>query len=62
MNIRHAPLHLAARFHRPMRFGTRFRGHELLLRLVQLALILVFAVVGAQWVARGVRLLAESLT
>lgn len=62
MNVRHASLHLPARFHRPLRFGARFRGHELLLRMIQLALILVFAVVGAQWVARGVRLLAENLT
>ena len=62
MNVRHASLHLPARFHRPLRFGTRFRGHELLLRMIQLALILVLAVVGAQWVAKGVRMLAASLT
>jgi len=62
MNVRHASLHLPARFHRPLRFGARFRGHELLLRMIQLALILVFAIVGAQWVARGVRMLVESLS
>jgi len=62
MNIRHAPTHLAARFHRPLRFGSRWRGHELLLRIIQLALILFFAVAGAQWVAKGVRIIAESFT
>lgn len=62
MNVRHASLHLPARFHRPLRFGARFRGHELLLRMIQLALILVFAIVGAQWVARGVRMLVENLS
>lgn len=62
MNIRHAPSHLAERFHRPLRFGRVWRGHELLLRVIQVALLITFAVLGAQWIARGVRMLAERLT
>jgi hypothetical protein len=62
MNIRHAPAHLATRFHQPLRFGRVWRGHELILRLIQVVLIVTFAVLGAQWIARGVRMLVEQLT
>lgn len=62
MNIRHASSHLATRFHQPMRFGRVWRGHELPLRLIQIALLVFLGVVGAQWIARGVRMLATSFT
>lgn len=62
MNIRHASSHLAARIHQPMRFGRVWRGHELVLRLIQIALLIFFGVVGAQWFARGVRMLVEQMT
>jgi len=62
MNIRHASSHLATRFHQPMRFGRFWRGHELPLRMIQIALLLFLGVVGAQWIARAVRLVATSFT
>ncbi|MCC2957417.1 hypothetical protein LK542_17510 [Massilia sp. IC2-477] len=54
MKFRLASPHLAERFHGPMRFGRRWRGHELALRLVQLAVLAVVAVVGARLIANGV--------
>lgn len=52
---------LAARLHRPLRFGSRWRGHELALRLCQLVVIAVVAVLGAQFIAHGVALLGQML-
>ena len=46
--------HLTERFHGPMRFGRRWRGHELALRLVQLAVLVVVAAVGARLIAAAV--------
>lgn len=62
MNIRHASSHLATRFHQPLRFGRIWRGHELPLRLIQIALLIFLGVAGAQWIARGVRMLVEQMT
>jgi hypothetical protein len=52
---------LAARMHRPMRFGRRWRGHELALRIVQLIVIAFVAVLGAQCIAHGVAMLGQML-
>jgi hypothetical protein len=54
MKLRLAPANLAAQFHRPLRFGRRWRGHELPLRLIQLVLIASLGFTGAQLVAHGV--------
>ena len=54
MKLRLASPHLAERFHGPLRFGRRWRGHELALRLVQLALLVVVAAVGARLIAAAV--------
>jgi len=54
MKLRLASSHLAERFHGPMRFGRRWRGHELALRLVQLAILIVVAAVGARLIAGAV--------
>jgi len=48
------------RFHGPLRFGRRWRGHELMLRIVQLALLIVLAWFGAGLVATGVAALART--
>lgn len=56
MKLRLASPHLAERFHGPLRFGRRWRGHELALRLVQLALLIVVAAAGAKLIAEGVAL------
>lgn len=63
MKLRMAPphLHLPASFHRPMRFGRVWRGHELALRLIQIAVLLFLGVAGAQFIARGVRMLVEQI-
>jgi hypothetical protein len=53
MKLRLAP-GMAERFHRPLRFGSRWRGHELLLRLCQIALIILLAGYGSRLVARFV--------
>ncbi|WP_156328102.1 MULTISPECIES: hypothetical protein [unclassified Massilia] len=59
MKLRLASSHLATRFHRPLRFGSRWRGHELLLRLCQLAVLALLAVEGARLIGRAIaRLLA----
>jgi len=57
----HLHLHLPASFHRPMRFGRMWRGHELALRLIQIALLVWLGVAGAQFIARGVRMLVEQI-
>lgn len=61
MKFRLASPHLAERFHGPMRFGRRWRGHELALRLVQLVLLVVVAVAGARLVANGVAWAARAI-
>jgi hypothetical protein len=45
---------MSTRFHRPMRFGSRWRGHELLLRVCQIAVIILLAGYGSRLVARFV--------
>jgi hypothetical protein len=37
-----------------MRFGRRWRGHELALRLIQLAVLVVVAIVGSRLIAGAV--------
>lgn len=54
MRHRLVPAHLAARFHRPLRFGRRWRGHELALRIIQVVLIAALAFTGARMIAHGV--------
>jgi hypothetical protein len=54
MKLRLAPAHLAERFHRPLRFGRRWRGHERILRLIQVILIASLGFMGAQMIAHGV--------
>ena len=54
MKRRLVPDHLAMHLHRPLRFGSRMRGHELLLRIGQLILIGWLAVVGAKLIAQVV--------
>ena len=54
MKLRLAPSNLASRLHHPLRFGRVWRGHELLLRIVQLALLVLLAGVGARLIANGV--------
>lgn len=59
MKLRLAPAHLASQLHRPLRFGPRWRGHELILRLIQGALILFLAVFGAKLIAHGIALASQ---
>lgn len=54
MKLRLASPHFAERFHGPMRFGRRWRGHELALRLIQLAVLVVVAIVGSRLIAGAV--------
>jgi len=54
MKLRLAPAHLAERIHRPLRFGRRWRGHELILRIIQIILIATLGFMGAQMIAHGV--------
>ncbi|MGJ7918827.1 hypothetical protein ACI48D_25590 [Massilia sp. LXY-6] len=59
MKLRLAPSNLATRLHRPLRFGSRWRGHELPLRLCQLILLALLAVTVARLVGQGIaRILA----
>lgn len=62
MKLHVAPVHLSNRLHRPLRFGRMWRGHELLLRIIQLVLLVWFAVEGARWIAQGARMVVERLT
>jgi len=62
MKLPLAHSHLSSRFHGPLRFGARWRGHELMLRMIQIALLLTLAVFGARFVAQGIRMLVESFT
>lgn len=61
MKLRLASPHLAERFHGPMRFGRRWRGHELALRLVQLAILIVVAAVGARLIAGAVTMATRAI-
>jgi len=61
MNVRLASSHLATQFHRPLRFGRVWRGHELALRAIQATLILFLAVFGAKLLAHGVALASQAL-
>jgi hypothetical protein len=54
MKLRLAPSNLATRIHQPLRFGSRWRGHELPLRFCQLALLVLFAGVGSRLVAHAI--------
>ena len=54
MKLRLAPTHLAERFHHPLRFGRRWRGHERILRIIQIILIASLGFMGAQLIAHGV--------
>jgi hypothetical protein len=48
------------RFHGPLRFGSRWRGHELMLRLCQLAVFAMLAVVGGQLIAQIIRFVVRA--
>ena len=61
MKLRLASPHLAERFHGPLRFGRRWRGHELPLRLVQLAVLVLIGAIGAKLMADGVALLIGAI-
>lgn len=52
---------LAARRHGPLRFGRAWRGHELALRVLQLAIFIALAAFGAKVIAAGVALLTRSI-
>jgi hypothetical protein len=54
MKLRLAPSDLATRFHQPLRFGSRWRGHELPLRVCQLVVIVLLAGVGTRLLARAI--------
>jgi len=57
----HLP-HLPARFHGPLRFGSRWRGHELALRVCQVAVFAVLAVLGGQVVAQIIRTIVRAFS
>jgi len=61
MKLRLASSHLSERFHKPLRFGRRWRGHELALRLVQLAVLVVVAAVGARLIAGAVTMATRGI-
>ena len=52
MKLRLAPSNLATRIHRPLRFGSRWRGHELPLRIFQLIVLAWLAVMGARLIGQ----------
>ena len=54
MKRRLPQLTLGTHFHRPLRFGSRWRGHELPLRIVQLLVLIWFGVIGGQLIAQAV--------
>ncbi|MFC0252225.1 hypothetical protein [Massilia consociata] len=56
MKLRPASLHLPIPFQRPLRFGRRWRGHELPLRIIQLAMIVVLAWFGTKLIVQAVTL------
>ena len=55
----HLP-HLPARFHGPLRFGSRWRGHELALRVCQVAMFGVLAMFGGQLIAQIIRYIVRA--
>ncbi|WP_156116588.1 hypothetical protein [Massilia sp. 9096] len=61
MNVRLASAQLATQFHRPLRFGRLWRGHELALRAFQVVLILFLAVFGARLIAHGIALASQAI-
>jgi hypothetical protein len=60
MKLRFAHVHLPARFHGPLRFGSRWRGHELALRVCQLIAFALLAVVGGQLIAQVIRFVVRT--
>jgi hypothetical protein len=54
MKLRLAPSNLATRLHHPLRFGSRWRGHELPLRVFQMILLAWLAVAGARLIGQGI--------
>lgn len=62
MKLRFAPPHLATRIHGPLRFGSRWRGHELLLRVCQVVAFAVLAVLGGQLVAQLIRAIVRGFS
>jgi hypothetical protein len=50
----------ALRFHGPLRFGSRWRGHELLLRACQLVVFALLAVVGGQLIGQLIRFVVRA--
>jgi hypothetical protein len=54
MKLRLAPSNLATRIHQPLRFGSRWRGHELPLRMCQLVVIALLAGVGSRLLAHAI--------
>ncbi|MEX5746181.1 hypothetical protein [Massilia sp. X63] len=61
MKFRLVSPHVSDRFHGPLRFGRLWRGHELALRLIQLAVLVVVAAVGARLIAGGFALLTRTI-
>jgi hypothetical protein len=61
MKPRLALPNVAGRLHGPLRFGRLWRGHELALRIVQLAVLIVLAAVGAKLVAEGVAMAVRAI-
>jgi hypothetical protein len=55
----HLP-HLPARFHGPLRFGSRWRGHELALRVCQIVAFALVAVIGGQLIAQIIRFIVRA--
>ncbi|RZA36729.1 MAG: hypothetical protein EOP92_03935 [Lysobacteraceae bacterium] len=62
MKLRPASLHLPAQFHLPLRFGRRWRNHELPLRLIQLVLFVLLAAVAARTVGNGVAMAVKAIS
>jgi hypothetical protein len=59
MKLRLAHSNPATRFHFPLRFGSRWRGHELPLRVFQLVVLAWLAVAGSRLIGQAIaRLLA----
>ena len=54
MKRRLPQLHMPMHFHLPLRFGSRWRGHELPVRIVQLLVLVWLGVEGGKLVARAV--------
>lgn len=61
MKRRLAVPNMAVRLQGPLRFGRLWRGHEMALRIVQLAVLIVLAGVAAKLVAGGVALAARAI-